>query len=1524
MCGRTLISGRSYAARPRPIACLRGALQIFRIWLIALQFLTLTAHASPPQLQVESSRIAGGEKLAISADGRLIAQEREGIVTLKDGTTGRTLRHWRVSTESYTEDLRLCFPGDHRLLAVLDNAKFTLWDTATGTQHAWNVETEWSQFNKKECIVGVGLFAQNNFGPRHGTVMFSSLSLPANLTRAPQLVVPAITGRKQRLIAVPGGQFVGIGQFKSILQERSQQPLVTLHLLDAANGKPIWQVADIPTDIEFGEVRSLAISPNGRRLAYIQQARGRGDTLSTYHVKGTVVVLDPKSGKRLNISGLRDLQAERLAFVNNGDWLMIAADDAAEASFFDLHSGKKIRSFNGIVQGIYDSKSRSVILDQADKSWTSIIDLPAFSERARTGRLTSTLQTMAALQGRLLVADGSSLKEIPVLSPSQGIEFKTSSKYFLQDAQTDRIAYGLGVDDLGDADAAQGVLRQSNGQQTALRLPNNDRAWDGAIAAFVPGGELIVGSNSVAEIKKYQALNEQDVEQFFRSNESGKFAATLRTRFYRVKNDGAIALAGTQQGAPTLMRVSPNGKQLWLAMDQELVALSLPAFNEQSRISIGDSIFDVQFMGQEQVLFVQSAEGLTLWNNGTLVAKYPRDGISVALVGPQEQVFIAEGQKLKRWFPERQLPAILPVPNGAIVADNLSRYARNTAQGAEVIDVASGQKRILGDRCKNLTRISPDGRYLICKRSVEKEFPMRFAVVDAETGSALRSIEHVADDKLGFSADSRQIFFQQKQRIPHDQYSQKTLYAFTALTIASGETQEIFNRKDLFHIAAVATSADAAVLAIAYAVTEYSADTTPKFQRKNFLNVFQKPQEQYVLTSSIPMQDAADTTIEALDISPQGDRIAIGESNTVSVYTTSAGSLMWRNYTHDTHGLRFDATGKVLAGIKISGQDISVHEAASGRLLQDFHIPFKARELEQQLASPGLEPIGAQLTLTRFGIIEPRDSTSVRHALSADPHARAYETLFTDDASISGLAQLTPDLLALLRNDGLITLFKPQQQTVLARIALMPSGNWVVVAPDGRFDTGALEDLAALHWVLPDEPYRPLPLELFMRQYYEPGLLQKIIHGGALTPLPELAALNRAQPKVTIDKVTPAADPKRVDVTLKFEQGVYAGLRNGKSITERSGLRHVRLFRDGQLVGTLLDAAPDASATPKSWTFKNIQLPGGAAGRDIAFIAYAFNRDEVKGPTHVYPYHATRALKSNARAVIVSIGVNQYENPRFDLIYAAHDARSFGKTLETRLKHSGRYATVINHTLVSDQATPQAARKLSIRALFERLGGKGIGKDNINTLPTLTPNDTLILFFAGHGVLDESGAFYLLPHDIGAKLDDDTLQRAISSTELATWLRAVDAQEIVLVVDACHSAGAVGGKEFKPGPMGSRGLGQLAYDKGMRILAATQADDVALEAGNLQHGMLTYTLLNMGLQQGQADYRPKDGAVLLGEWLHYATDGVPRLAQQVLHAQQNGRGAKLKARGSEQSLNGLQQPALFDFRRSRIQELRLQ
>jgi len=198
----------------------------------------------------------------------------------------------------------------------------------------------------------------------------------------------------------------------------------------------------------------------------------------------------------------------------------------------------------------------------------------------------------------------------------------------------------------------------------------------------------------------------------------------------------------------------------------------------------------------------------------------------------------------------------------------------------------------------------------------------------------------------------------------------------------------------------------------------------------------------------------------------------------------------------------------------------------------------------------------------------------------------------------------------------------------------------------------------------------------------------------------------------------------------------------------------------------------------------------------------------------------------------------------------------------------------------------------------------------------------VLLSFSSHGYADRGGEFFLLPSDVRNATGDDQrlpdLQSCISSDELSLWLRDVDAGELVMIIDACHAAAAVEGSGFKPGPMGSRGLGQLSYDKGMLILTATQAADAAVEAGgSIRQGLLTYALTREGLEQRKADFKPKDATITLREWLGYGAVEVPELYKQVARGE-----LRMVGRGSEgidepRVPTYRQQPSLFDFARKR-------
>ena len=146
-----------------------------------------------------------------------------------------------------------------------------------------------------------------------------------------------------------------------------------------------------------------------------------------------------------------------------------------------------------------------------------------------------------------------------------------------------------------------------------------------------------------------------------------------------------------------------------------------------------------------------------------------------------------------------------------------------------------------------------------------------------------------------------------------------------------------------------------------------------------------------------------------------------------------------------------------------------------------------------------------------------------------------------------------------------------------------------------------------------------------------------------------------------------------------------------------------------------------------------------------------------------------------------------------------------------------------------------------------------------------------------------------MPHDLGYAGQRNALDHAglqlildhgISDEELELAVEGIDVDKLLMVIDACNSGQALEAEEQRRGPMNSRGLAQLAYEKGMYILTAAQSYQAAQEVSELGHGLLTYALVEEGLKQTAADGDPKDGEVWVREWFDYATTRVPNMQME--------------------------------------------
>lgn len=521
--------------------------------------------------------------------------------------------------------------------------------------------------------------------------------------------------------------------------------------------------------------------------------------------------------------------------------------------------------------------------------------------------------------------------------------------------------------------------------------------------------------------------------------------------------------------------------------------------------------------------------------------------------------------------------------------------------------------------------------------------------------------------------------------------------------------------------------------------------------------------------------------------------------------------------------------------------------------------------------------------------------------------------------------------------------------------------DWLTVTPEGRFDAARLEDVTEVHWSMPDNPLELYPLEIFMRDYYEPRLLGRLAFGDTFAEIPNLSKRNRTIPKVEITDIARVdKDTVKVTVTAQNTFSEFQKDKAGKPL--ESGVYSLRLLRDSQLVG--YSSEPDEKPLAVDNNGKvtrtfNVKLPTIKDKKEVEFSVYAFNSDQVKSLTSRKMYDLPSDLSpTNRKVYLVTIGANYNEISNLSLNYAANDAREMQRSLSARIKSTGKFDEIIEIPLISDFGTRQIpaninqntnknqnsnkknntttnkdlnsrtntnsttntdirggehnATKAKIKGVIDLLSGRKppavLNVPNKSKITKAGPNDLVIITFSGHGVVQDNGVFYMVPSDLGGTggVFSKIIERSISSNELSLWVRDLDAGEFLLVLDACYS-GAFIEKGFKPGPMTSRGVGQLAYTKGIKILAATQENNTSMEVKNLKHGVLSFALINEGIEQNLADYFPTDKIVTTAEWLGFGVKRVPVIAADI----------KQKTNNPAIKERLLQQPKLFNFSRNR-------
>ncbi len=249
---------------------------------------------------------------------------------------------------------------------------------------------------------------------------------------------------------------------------------------------------------------------------------------------------------------------------------------------------------------------------------------------------------------------------------------------------------------------------------------------------------------------------------------------------------------------------------------------------------------------------------------------------------------------------------------------------------------------------------------------------------------------------------------------------------------------------------------------------------------------------------------------------------------------------------------------------------------------------------------------------------------------------------------------------------------------------------------------------------------------------------------------------------------------------------------------------------------------------------------------------------------------------------VIALGVSHYVNPDFDLEYAASDARNVAGLFEN--PPAGLYGNIYTRLVTDDQVVLE-----NLFALREMIRNSRV-------------DDTVILFYAGHGLLDSDLNYILGTHDIDFFHPSG---RGFAYENLESLLDGIPARRKLVLIDACHS-GEVEEEAFAestalPEKIRSRAvrgfieqkekeqrirrdewtglLGSLFADLrrgiGAMAISSSSGEEYSFESGEWQGGVFTALLLQ-GLKDRLSDL-DGDGQIRVSEIQRFLAEKVQTL-----------------------------------------------
>jgi len=429
---------------------------------------------------------------------------------------------------------------------------------------------------------------------------------------------------------------------------------------------------------------------------------------------------------------------------------------------------------------------------------------------------------------------------------------------------------------------------------------------------------------------------------------------------------------------------------------------------------------------------------------------------------------------------------------------------------------------------------------------------------------------------------------------------------------------------------------------------------------------------------------------------------------------------------------------------------------------------------------------------------------------------------------------------------------------VLFTFVLIDSSNFLVTNGKNHYD-GTKKAREMIHFICGDEV---IELSQVKEQLWVPGLAERIIAGDSINAvtLEQLNVCNKAP--LLEDMSTDSLYRFRITPRTGGVGKTVVGL-NGydyrefetKDLTKTGTAYEIRI--PASEMRTYFDETNSNQITVKSATVKN-DLPSRTLTKTVYFDA---------------------GKKTAPNLFAVMVGTSNYKDDKMDLQFASADATKMASTLEESAgkllgkEHVFVYAvTTDNKKLYPEKAT--------IKNIFSEISKRA------------APNDILLIFLSGHGVMNEkTKEFYYLTVDATSLVEENLFKNAgISMSELTEWIKpqSIKARKRVLILDACQSGQAINDMlAFNRNMLNVKGdeearqikaIERLNEKSGLYILSASASTQLAYESEEYGHGYLTYSLLK-GIKENPAIL--EDGKYLnVTRWFNEAAEMVSELAKK--------------------------------------------